>query len=85
MVIMNGWKMNFGEFHGSTYAYNQLKEIFAGEFDQELKRDERGSLNIIIENEEKTTEADIKNMFYFIKGYCMAHKNITFYASHLFK
>lgn len=86
MNIINGFKIKFGEFMGSTYALNRLKETFEQEFNYGLTLNEHdNNLCIIIENEELHTEESIKNMFYFVKGYCMAHKNINFFPYRLFK
>lgn len=86
MTIINGWKIKFGEFIGSTYAFNQLKKLFDEEFQTNLFLNEYDSnLCITIQDEEMENEEYLKMMYYFIKGYCVAHKSISFHTSNIFK
>jgi hypothetical protein len=85
MNIINGWKITFGGFIGSTYAFNRLNEEFQNCFNAKLQMDDRGRLFYIVIDEEKETESELNNMYYFIKGYCLGNKSINFDPSHLFK
>lgn len=85
MLVMADYKFTFGQYVGSTRAFNTLAQQFQDTFNVELGYDNRGMLYVVIQDDNKANEEYVKHMHYYIKGYSTANKTIMYFPEMKFQ